>query len=268
MLTCSYIPGLVGYRPGTYALTITTTANMPATAFITALTIDAPAWPELIPPGNPLVLTQCHFSVEAYHDDEFIRHDIEQPMRLQRAVAKRRSEFLAGRICAHQALLQLGSNGRAGSEAERRDPIWPHGYTGAITHSHGIAAALVGSTEHWQGLGLDIEHWIKTDSARHLSSAILQPHENKLLDEDDEHFSHQLTLIFSAKESLFKALNPLTGTSFYFHDASILHLDEETNTLTLRLDCTLNDQWRVGTTLICHYTTSANYVMTWLIVPR
>ncbi|WP_414501027.1 4'-phosphopantetheinyl transferase family protein [Zymobacter sp. IVIA_12111.31 C1] len=240
---------------------------MPASSFISALTIDAPAWPEWVPPESPLVLVQCHFSVEAYHDDEFSRHNIPQPPRLQRAVAKRRSEFLAGRICARQALAQLGIDGQAGSKAERRDPIWPKECTGTITHSHGVAAALVGHARHWQGLGIDIEHWINTESARHLSSAILQPHEQQLLDEDDIRFAQQLTLLFSAKESLFKALNPLTGTSFYFHDASLVHLNEGAQTLTLRLDCTLNEQWPAGTTLICHYAHSPAYITTWLTIP-
>lgn len=240
---------------------------MPASSFITALTLASPAWPPLTHPENPLALAQCLFSVEDYHDDEFIRYAIPQPPRLQRAVAKRRSEFLAGRVCAHQAMQQLGVDGIAENSAERRDPIWPSLCTGAITHSHGVAAALVGLKQHWQGIGLDIEHWIKTEDARHLASAILQPHEIALLDNDDAHFARQLTLLFSTKETLFKALNPLTGTSFYFHDASLLKLHTASRTLMLRLDCTLNDQWTTGTILTCHYAEQPSYITTWLTIP-
>lgn len=239
---------------------------MPASAFITALTLDPPAWPPLTRPENPLALAQCHFSVEDYSDEEFLHHGIPHPPRLQRAVAKRRSEFLAGRVCARKAMEQLGINGLAANAAERRDPIWPSQCTGAITHSHGVAAALVGLKLHWQGIGLDIEHWIKAEDARHLASAILQPHEIALLDDNDERFAQQLTLLFSAKETLFKALNPLTGTSFYFHDASLLQLDTTGRTVMLRLDCTLNNQWTTGTVLTCHYAEQSTYITTWLTV--
>ena len=237
---------------------------MPASSFITELIVTPSYWAQYDRPQQPLALVQCSFSADAYHDDAFVTHCIPQPDRLQRAVAKRRSEFLAGRVCAQQALAQLGTHGLAESTDKRRDPIWPDGYVGAITHSHGIAAALVGAQCHLQGIGLDVEHWISLESARHLSSAILKPHETALLSDDDATFAKQLTLIFSAKESLFKALNPITGTSFYFHDASLVALSEQS--LQLRLDGTLNAQWQAGALLTCHYVQHSAYVMTWLTV--
>lgn len=238
---------------------------MPASSFISDLTAEVLCWPQSSDTKSPLVLAQCQFSIEAYQDDDFDRFDVYFPPRLQRAVTKRRSEFLAGRVCAQHSLGQLEISGTVGSADKRRDPLWPQGSTGAITHSHGLAAALTGPTDHWQGLGLDIEHWIEPSSARHLASAILQPHEIALLEDDDSNFAHQLTLIFSAKETLFKALNPLTGTSFYFHDASLLELDKQT--LTLRLNCSLNEHWQKGTALTCHYANHPTHVMTWLAIP-
>ena len=237
---------------------------MSTSSFITELAVNPASWAHHTSAHEPLALVQCRFSVDAYHDEAFVTHGIPQPDRLQRAVAKRRSEFLAGRVCAQHALAQLGTHGLAGSIDKRRDPIWPVGYVGAITHSHGVAAALVGPQSHWQGIGLDVEHWIAPESARHLSSAILEPHETALLSNDDAIFAKQLTLIFSAKESVFKALNPVTGTSFYFHDASLVALNEQS--LQLRLDCTLDGQWQAGALLTCHYAQHSAYVMTWLTI--
>lgn len=238
---------------------------MPASSFISDLTVDAFCWPQPSEARNPLIFTRCAFSIDTYQDSDFDQYGIWLPPRLQQAVTKRRSEFLAGRVCAQRSLEQLGISGTVGSIDRRRDPLWPQGSTGAITHSHGIAAALTGSTCYWQGIGLDIEHWIEPSSARHLASAILQPHEIELLDNDDTYFARQLTLIFSAKETLFKALNPLTGTSFYFHDASLLQLDERT--LILQLNCSLNKYWQTGMVLTCHYAYYPAYVMTWLAIP-
>ena len=39
--------------------------------------------------------------------DDFARSAIEMPASIQRSVAKRQAEFLAGRLCARAALLQL-----------------------------------------------------------------------------------------------------------------------------------------------------------------
>lgn len=244
------------------------TANMPLSSFITALSIDfpTPSPSQAFPPDDtaPLVLALCRFSIEGFQNHDFERYNITMPTRLQQALAKRRSEFLAGRLCAQHALSHLGIKKHVGSTERHRYPLWPSGCTGAITHSHGIAGALIGLTQHWQGIGLDIEHWIEPNSAQHLAKAILQPHEFNLLNGNQDVFAHQLTLVFSAKETLFKALNPLTGTSFYFHDASVQEFDK--NTLMLRLDCDLNDYWRTGTTIACQYRYFPTHVMTWLTI--
>lgn len=244
------------------------TVDMPSSSFISALSITSPtpSPSKTHPPVNnaPLVLAQCHFSIDAFQNSEFEQFNIPMPARLQRAVTKRRSEFLAGRLCAQQSLSQLGIEKHVGCTEEHRYPLWPSGCIGAITHSHGIAGALTGLAQHWQGIGLDIEHWIEVDSAQHLAKAILQPHEFDVLSRDPEVFAHQLTLVFSAKETLFKALNPLTGTPFYFHDASVKKLDEET--LTLQLDCKLSGYWHPGMTLDCQYRYFSTHVMTWLTI--
>lgn len=218
------------------------------------------------PASATLALGSCHFDVNAYNDTAFHRYGISLPSRLTRAVPKRRSEFLAGRICARSVLACLTIGGNVESMDDNRAPRWPPLAVGAITHSHGIAASLAGPIRHWKGIGLDIEHWIPEEDARHLSSAILQPAEIKSMAKlDNLAFSRRLTLIFSAKETLFKALNPLTGASFYFHDATIVQITDDT--LTLRLDKTLDTAWPAGLNLTCRYEQHSSYVMTWLCIP-
>jgi enterobactin synthetase component D len=135
------------------------------------------------------------------------------PDSLQHAVAKRQSEFLAGRICAALALRAaglpevVGQNGRA--------PLWPVGAVGSISHSDSRVVAAV-SRDH-AGLGVDCETIMPTDQARQLASMILTPAEATLQPETMG-FAAFLTLVFSAKEALYKAISARRAQMPEFHD--------------------------------------------------
>lgn len=149
---------------------------------------------------------------------------------------KRQAEYLAGRSCATRALAKAGH----GHYVPERDgnsgrPLWPGGWCGSITHSHGIAAAVVGETSRWQSLGLDMEKMIAPERAQRLRRAILTPDEQHWMEQHDPATAaRNLTLIFSAKESLFKTLNPLTNIYFGFQDAQVLPGTQE-GQITLQL---------------------------------
>lgn len=212
----------------------------------TAHTFLSPVGDQLVSPASDwfptlsatpaLSLSLARFHVAHYQDALYAEHGIELTARMSRAVIKRRAEYLAGRLCARDALASLSIPGIPRDMQDSRCPQWPLSARGAITHSHGVAGAIVGRHEVWQGLGLDIEHWIAEDSAQQLQDAILSSEEKPLLDAHPTTFAQQLTLIFSAKESLYKALNPIVGRSFYFHDAAIISWGTDTLTLMLKLD--------------------------------
>ena len=65
----------------------------------------------------------------------------EEPL-VARAVDKRRREFAAGRACARRALEQLGLPASPILAGPRREPLWPPGVVGALTHCRGIAAII------------------------------------------------------------------------------------------------------------------------------
>src|ERR1700716_1803425 len=65
------------------------------------------------------------------------------PQPLRHAVPNRQREFLAGRLCAAQALRCLGADSTHVGMAGDRAPVWPDGVVGSITHSGGFAAAAV-----------------------------------------------------------------------------------------------------------------------------
>src|SRR5450830_253804 len=75
------------------------------------------------------------------------------------AVPARIAEFAAGRHCAHQALQAFGVAADVPLlRGPRREPLWPAGLVGSITHTAGYCAAVVAPASACAGLGIDAEH--------------------------------------------------------------------------------------------------------------
>ncbi|PYY68869.1 4'-phosphopantetheinyl transferase, partial [Pseudomonas jessenii] len=71
------------------------------------------------------VLLSTHFDSARLASDDFQRSAIEVPASIQRSVAKRQAEFLAGRVCARAALQRLEGLSFIPAIGEDRAPVWP-----------------------------------------------------------------------------------------------------------------------------------------------
>ena len=192
--------------------------------------------------GAQLISTR--FDPALFAEDDFARCDI-APVR---GVAKRQAEYLAGRLCAREALRHVTGQPGVPAVGADRAPQWPLGVVGSITHGDNWAAALVAKREQWRALGLDVERLLPAERAQRLQGEILTPDElQRLQGLDDETRAARISLTFSLKESLFKALYPLTLTRFYFHDAELLDIDHHNARLRLLID--LHPEWRTGAEL-------------------
>lgn len=125
------------------------------------------------------------------------------PDDLKNAVAKRRTEYLAGRFCAALALRQIGLTEAVPRQG--RAPVWPTGVAGSISHSKDRAIAAVSLYHRF--VGLDCEALVPQDRAMQLSAAIFTEAESSIRP-DALPYASFFTLVFSAKESLYKALSP------------------------------------------------------------
>ncbi|KAB1144951.1 4'-phosphopantetheinyl transferase superfamily protein [Streptomyces luteolifulvus] len=137
------------------------------------------------------------------------------------AVPKRRREFAAVRSCARRAMEKLGVPPQPLVPGERGAPRWPAGVAGSMTHCEGYcAAALVRATD-LASLGIDAEpHQALPDG---VLAAVSLPDERdrlRLLAHQHPHI-HWERLLFSAKESVYKAWFPLTGLWLEFTEADI-----------------------------------------------
>jgi enterobactin synthetase component D len=169
------------------------------------------------------------FSVSSYSGvSSYQSHHIAFPEHLRCAVPKRQAEFLAGRLCAAKALSRLGFNYFQVGQGEGRQPLWPDGLCGSISHSADMAVAIVSNAPHFAGIGVDLEQVISEHQARVLHDKVIYPKECVSFNTLAKLHDHAFTIVFSAKESIFKALYPSVGAFFGFEAAALVDCNQNT----------------------------------------
>jgi len=200
----------------------------------------------------------CAFDTNNYRDNLYPSLGILLPYSLNGAVAKRRAEFLAGRYCAHNALTEL-SHAKSGNKngsvgiGPQGNPLWPSGVKGSISHSRALACALVSSDPAVEGIGTDIENIVSKDTLEQSLDLILVRKERPLLDFDDFDARTTFTLLFSLKESFFKAAYPMVGHYFDFDAVTVSHIDTRTQTIAFQLNFILHDHLPENASFQAHY---------------
>ena len=152
-------------------------------------------------------------------EGEFPLHPSEAEF-VARAAPKRRRDFAAGRDCARRALAQLGIADFALRAAPDRVPLWPAGVVGSISHTTDYCLAVVAGTRVAAAIGVDVE--VVGDVGEHLWARICTPREREWLEAlDAARRPRAATLVFSAKEAVYKCQYPLTREWLGFHDLEI-----------------------------------------------
>ncbi len=171
------------------------------------------------------------------------------PDSVARSVAKRQAEYVYGRLCAQASLRALGMDARWPALGRSGQPVWPEGVIGSITHCEPYAAAVAVRAQQG-GVGIDVERVIAAEQLSTLLS-VVDPVELALLQQLRPRLSLAtgLTLVFSAKESLYKAVFPSVGTFLDFDCAKLCGLNPEQGWLELRLAKTLCRNLPAGTRL-------------------
>jgi len=137
-----------------------------------------------------------------------------------KAVTKRINEFAAGRECARRALANFGVTGFALLAAPDRQPLWPADFVGSITHTAGFCAAAVVPRSMCRALGLDSER--SGAPTVDIWPTLCRPEELAWVESlPPDQRSAAVTLIFSAKEAVYKCQYPVTGEWLDFHDLRV-----------------------------------------------
>jgi 4'-phosphopantetheinyl transferase EntD len=145
-------------------------------------------------------------------------HSLEEQILGPRAVERRRVYFSMGRAAARDALAELGIYGVAIGRGASGEPLWPDGIVGAISHAGDLAIAVVGQQRDYAGLGIDIEQLSRGLTAR-AARLVCTPAEMEWVNPEAD--TTRLTMLFSAKEAVFKALFPIEGVWLGFGDAEL-----------------------------------------------
>lgn len=214
-----------------------------------------------------VVTYTCEYDVDAYHDGWFDVLGVVVPANLHHAVVKRKAEYLAGRHVAQAALAALGWKATGIAVAPDRSPVWPMAVVGTITHTGRHALSSVARRGSVRGLGIDVEPYISQQLGAAIYSNVVSIDETRYLLSLSMPFEHALTITFSAKESLYKALYPEVRKFFDFAAAELLFIDPENRTFSLCLRHDLSTYWRQGVVVSGTYSLYAGSVMTHIVIP-
>ncbi|MFI5621155.1 4'-phosphopantetheinyl transferase [Streptomyces sp. NPDC051567] len=184
---------------------------------------------ELLEPGTA--------AVESFGDEPGAVAELhpEEARLVATAEEGRRREFATVRRCARTALATLGADPGPVLRDPKGAPVWPAGFTGAMTHCQGYRAAVVATSAEVAALGIDAEP----------NLPLSNPGVAALVTVDEERAwlpglrarrpeIHWERLVFSAKESVYKVWYPLTGRWLDFQDA-VITVDPAWSTFRARL---------------------------------
>ncbi|WP_192180342.1 4'-phosphopantetheinyl transferase family protein [Mesorhizobium amorphae] len=213
------------------------------------------------------VLVHGRFDFERYTENLFHELALACPDSLSTALPIRRAEFLAGRAIARAALLALGQPVPQIPIGPDRAPLWPRYSAGSITHARGHCACFAIADGSWQA-GVDVEAL----ASGHALESILRMTANK---DERALIARQTalppdwlaTLLFSAKETLFKVLYPLTRRFFGF-DCAELRTIPANGRLRLHLTQALCPELPADEHYDIRFDMVRDHVFTWLAMRR
>jgi enterobactin synthetase component D len=209
------------------------------------------------------VILYATYSIAHFDDTLFTANDIAFPDTLITAVDKRKSEFLAGRMLVSRAFEQLAISPQDIAIGHKRAPIWPRDMQGSITHSRGFCACILTTAQNLC-VGIDIETLLSENALRSVRH-IAMDEEDIMVQASQTSFSTQelATILFSAKETLYKALFPIVQ-SFFGFDAATLRDVPSADQVRLKLTRTLHPSLHKGQVFTLCYRKVDDKILTWL----
>lgn len=209
------------------------------------------------------ILLQAEFSPLLYKDAIFPAHGIDLPVLLSTAVDKRKSEFLAGRTLVAQAFKHLNIPSQNVPRGPKREPVWPLNVQGSITHSRDHCACIL-TTKPNLFVGIDLEAPLSENALRSVRRVAMIANDG-LVYTSQSTFSEQhfATLLFSAKETLYKALFPIVQ-SFFGFDAATIHNAPSDNQIELRLTRNLHSSLLKDQIFTLNHQELDGKILTWL----
>jgi 4'-phosphopantetheinyl transferase EntD len=188
------------------------TPRIPASGFLHALLAE-------LVPGS--VAVRVALGAVADHRIDL---DPREAATIAAAAPRRIAEFSTGRWLAREAMIALGLDPGPVTRTEARAPRWPAVCIGSITHGRDLAAAAVARRDALRGVGIDLEEASRVGPELH--PKVFTARERAELDARPANRTLEGTLRFSAKEAVYKAVNPQIGRFIGFREVEVV-VDEQ-----------------------------------------
>jgi len=168
------------------------------------------------------------------------------------AGAQRRDDFIRGRIAARNALRDLGVEALSIPIGTWRQPAWPPGVIGSISHSAGAGIAVAARATKMCGIGVDVEARDRRLSLGATRRLLCQAERWAL--EGGAALPWPLVLL-CAKEAAYKAVFQAYGRRLLPYD---LAFERPATTTSTSLDCEIE---RPRRRLRAHYALSGRFLV-------
>ncbi|WP_373433266.1 4'-phosphopantetheinyl transferase [Vibrio anguillarum] len=214
----------------------------------------------------PVILSRCEFVREQFQPSFFEALGVRFVPSIRSAVPKRQAEFLVGRYLSQSAMAmfeyRVSTGGFELPVGEHRCPIWPSDLMGSISHSESEAFSVVMKKPLAQRcfLGIDVEGIVTEDNAECLREYVVRMEDRQYLKTVDLADNVLLTLVFSAKEALFKATYQYIGAYFGFERARVVFIDAEKQCVGLAFTPEFQLETGISDTFVCHYDWQDNHI--------
>lgn len=222
--------------------------------------------------SNPIFLTSelfCYGLDLSKMHHLHIDQQLEHPLKIAQARVERKNEYLCGRVLAQAVLSHHFGLDQSITSMHEHLPIWPSHVLGSISHSQNKLIVALSNNANY--LGIDIEHWVTSEFAQESAHLVLTPSEFDLWKSKAAEFfdfARYVSLIFSVKESLYKAVYPTAKQYIDFLEAFIVDINFENQTLTLTFLPEIQQRYQ----LLEHYdggwTIEQDHIMTWVFQAR
>lgn len=198
-----------------------------------------------------------------------IDQQLEHPLKIAQACVDRKNEYLCGRVLAQAVLNHHFGLDQPITSMYEPLPIWPSHVLGSISHSQN--KLIVALSNNAVNLGIDIEHWVTSEFAQESAHLILTPSEFDLWKGKAAEFfdfAGYVSLIFSVKESLYKAVYPTAKQYIDFLEASIVDINLKNQTLTLTFLPEIQQRYQLLEQYQGGWAVEQDYIMTWVFQAR
>jgi len=187
------------------------------------------------------------YSLEDFSVDAFRQAGLLLPPSISQSVPKRQAEYFHGRLAARTALRAAGAIDADVTTGAQREPVWPAGMTGSITHQGRYAGAAVMPASAVNGIGIDIEAPIPDDAREAVVKlAVTATELDAMRSGGALPDPVLLALAFSGKESFYKALFYRVGRFFEFDAIELTGLDIGRGELHFVCQAALTPEWKQG----------------------